>query len=126
MLAHASDSEQLVPGELFSIGALSAGSGMEINRWLDHGDTLELGLPGVGHIPTRSSKAQGTEGIILSAAGPPRLLSLPLGPYLDDGHGGGFGAEIAPGVPRAVLHDCISRPQPGQLSVVEFQPQVTV
>jgi 2-keto-4-pentenoate hydratase/2-oxohepta-3-ene-1,7-dioic acid hydratase in catechol pathway len=50
LLAHASASEQLVPGELFSIGALAAGSGMEISRWLRHGDTLELDLPGVGHI----------------------------------------------------------------------------
>jgi 2-keto-4-pentenoate hydratase/2-oxohepta-3-ene-1,7-dioic acid hydratase in catechol pathway len=50
MLAHASASEQLVPGEMFSIGALSAGSGMEISRWLAHGDSLELDLPGVGHI----------------------------------------------------------------------------
>jgi len=50
MLAHASASEQLVPGEMFSIGALSAGSGMEISRWLGHGDTLELDLPGIGRI----------------------------------------------------------------------------
>lgn len=50
MLAHASASEQLVPGEMFSIGCLSAGSGMEISHWLAHGDTLELDLPGVGHI----------------------------------------------------------------------------
>jgi 2-keto-4-pentenoate hydratase/2-oxohepta-3-ene-1,7-dioic acid hydratase in catechol pathway len=50
LLAHASASEQLVPGEMFSIGALSAGSGMEISRWLGHGDTLELDLPGIGHI----------------------------------------------------------------------------
>jgi 2-keto-4-pentenoate hydratase/2-oxohepta-3-ene-1,7-dioic acid hydratase in catechol pathway len=50
LLAHAPASEQLVPGELFSIGALSAGSGMEIGRWLSHGDTLELDLPGIGHI----------------------------------------------------------------------------
>jgi 2-keto-4-pentenoate hydratase/2-oxohepta-3-ene-1,7-dioic acid hydratase in catechol pathway len=50
LLAHASASEQLVPGELFSIGALAAGSGMEISRWLGHGDTLELDLPGIGHI----------------------------------------------------------------------------
>lgn len=50
MLAHASASEQLVPGELFSIGALAAGSGMEISRWLGHGDTLDLDLPGVGNI----------------------------------------------------------------------------
>jgi 2-keto-4-pentenoate hydratase/2-oxohepta-3-ene-1,7-dioic acid hydratase in catechol pathway len=50
VLAHASASEQLFPGEMFSIGALSAGSGMEISRWLSHGDTLELDLPGVGRI----------------------------------------------------------------------------
>ncbi|MGH3207236.1 MAG: fumarylacetoacetate hydrolase family protein [Trebonia sp.] len=50
MLAHASASEQVIPGEMFSIGALSAGSGMEISRWLEHGDTLELDLAGVGHI----------------------------------------------------------------------------
>jgi 2-keto-4-pentenoate hydratase/2-oxohepta-3-ene-1,7-dioic acid hydratase in catechol pathway len=50
MLAHASASEQLLAGELFSIGALSAGSGMEMSLWLDHGDTLELDLPAVGHI----------------------------------------------------------------------------
>ena len=52
LLAHASASEQLVPGELFSIGALAGGSGMEINRWLAHGDTLDLDLDlaGVGHI----------------------------------------------------------------------------
>jgi 2-keto-4-pentenoate hydratase/2-oxohepta-3-ene-1,7-dioic acid hydratase in catechol pathway len=50
LLAHASASEQIVPGEMFSIGALAAGSGMEISRWLEHGDTLELDLPGVGTI----------------------------------------------------------------------------
>jgi len=50
MLAHASASEQLVPGEMFSTGALASGSGMEISRWLGHGDTLELDLPGIGHI----------------------------------------------------------------------------
>jgi 2-keto-4-pentenoate hydratase/2-oxohepta-3-ene-1,7-dioic acid hydratase in catechol pathway len=50
LMAHASASEQLNPGELFSIGALSGGSGMEISRWLQHGDVLELELPGVGRI----------------------------------------------------------------------------
>jgi hypothetical protein len=29
---------------------MAAGSGMEISRWLGHGDTLELDLPGVGHV----------------------------------------------------------------------------
>jgi 2-keto-4-pentenoate hydratase/2-oxohepta-3-ene-1,7-dioic acid hydratase in catechol pathway len=48
LLAHASASEQLVLGEMFS--CLSAGSGMEISRWLARGDTVELDLPGIGHI----------------------------------------------------------------------------
>jgi 2-keto-4-pentenoate hydratase/2-oxohepta-3-ene-1,7-dioic acid hydratase in catechol pathway len=50
MLAHASASEHVVPGEMFSIGCLSAGSGMEISRWLAPGDTVDLDLPGVGRI----------------------------------------------------------------------------
>jgi 2-keto-4-pentenoate hydratase/2-oxohepta-3-ene-1,7-dioic acid hydratase in catechol pathway len=50
MLAHASASEQLIPGELFSVGALAGGSGMEVGHWLRHGDSLELDVPGVGRI----------------------------------------------------------------------------
>jgi 2-keto-4-pentenoate hydratase/2-oxohepta-3-ene-1,7-dioic acid hydratase in catechol pathway len=50
VLAHASAGEQLIPGGMFSIGALPAGSGMEISRWLAHGDRLELDLPGAGHV----------------------------------------------------------------------------
>jgi hypothetical protein len=42
--------EHLLPGEVFSIGALCAGSGMEISQWLAHGDELELDLPGVGRV----------------------------------------------------------------------------
>jgi hypothetical protein len=34
LLAHASAGEQLNPGELFSIGCLAQGSGMEINHWI--------------------------------------------------------------------------------------------
>jgi 2-keto-4-pentenoate hydratase/2-oxohepta-3-ene-1,7-dioic acid hydratase in catechol pathway len=37
-----------LPGPRQRPGTLSAGSGMEISRWLEHGDTLELDLPGVG------------------------------------------------------------------------------
>ena len=37
-----------LPGPRQRAGALSAGSGVEISRWLEHGDTLELDLPGVG------------------------------------------------------------------------------
>lgn len=50
LLAHASRDEQLVPGEMVSIGCLTYGSGMEMNRWVAPGDTVRLDLPGVGTI----------------------------------------------------------------------------
>jgi len=50
VLAHASRSEQLRPGELFGTGTLPGGSGMENGHWLRPGDTLTLTLDGVGEV----------------------------------------------------------------------------
>ncbi|WP_111511952.1 fumarylacetoacetate hydrolase family protein [Mycobacterium kyogaense] len=50
VLAHASHSEHLYPGELFATGTLPGGSGMETGRWLHPGDTLELAIDGIGCI----------------------------------------------------------------------------
>lgn len=50
VLAHASRSEQLWPGELFGTGTLPGGSGMELGRWLRAGDTVTLRLDGIGEI----------------------------------------------------------------------------
>jgi 2-keto-4-pentenoate hydratase/2-oxohepta-3-ene-1,7-dioic acid hydratase in catechol pathway len=50
MLAHASRSEQLLPGELFGTGTLPGGSGMETGDWLQPGDTLSLRLDEIGEI----------------------------------------------------------------------------
>jgi len=50
VLAHASRSEHLRPGELFGTGTLPGGSGMETGHWLRPGDTLELTIDGIGHI----------------------------------------------------------------------------
>lgn len=52
-IAHASRSEQLWPGELFSSGTLPGGSGMELGRWLAPGDELRLEIDGVGVIEHR-------------------------------------------------------------------------
>ncbi|WCE02462.1 fumarylacetoacetate hydrolase family protein (plasmid) [Streptomyces sp. HUAS 31] len=49
-IAHASRSEDLLPGELFGTGTLPGGSGMEKGVRLRPGDRLELELPGVGRI----------------------------------------------------------------------------
>lgn len=50
VLAHASRSERLRPGELFATGTLPGGSGMETGHWLRPGDTLELAIDGIGAI----------------------------------------------------------------------------
>lgn len=50
VLAHASRSEHLRPGELFGTGTLPGGSGMETGHWLNPGDTLELAIDGIGRI----------------------------------------------------------------------------
>ncbi|OBI52979.1 fumarylacetoacetate hydrolase family protein [Mycobacterium sp. E796] len=53
MLAHASRSERLLPGELFGTGTLPGGSGMETGAWLQRGDMLSLRLDGIGEIEHR-------------------------------------------------------------------------
>jgi 2-keto-4-pentenoate hydratase/2-oxohepta-3-ene-1,7-dioic acid hydratase in catechol pathway len=53
VLAHASKSEALYPGELFGTGTLPGGSGMENGCWLKSGDELHLSIEGVGDIHHR-------------------------------------------------------------------------
>ena len=48
VLAHASRSEQLYPGELFGSGTLPDGSGIETGHELKRGDVIELGIDGIG------------------------------------------------------------------------------
>ncbi|WP_199254937.1 fumarylacetoacetate hydrolase family protein [Mycolicibacterium mengxianglii] len=50
VLAHASKDEQLLPGEVFGLGTLAGGSGMETGTWLRPGDTLRLVLDDVGEV----------------------------------------------------------------------------
>ena len=48
VLAHASRSERLQPGELFATGTLPGGSGMETGHWLRPGDQLTLTIDQIG------------------------------------------------------------------------------
>ena len=50
MLAHASRDERLCPGELFAMGTLPGGSGMETGHWLRPGDQLTLSIDQIGEI----------------------------------------------------------------------------
>ncbi|RAU97425.1 fumarylacetoacetate hydrolase family protein [Mycobacterium colombiense] len=62
VLAHASRSEHLYPGELFATGTLPGGSGMETGHWLGPGDALELAIDGIGDIEhTITTPSQGIE-----------------------------------------------------------------
>jgi 2-keto-4-pentenoate hydratase/2-oxohepta-3-ene-1,7-dioic acid hydratase in catechol pathway len=50
VLAQASRSEQLYPGEFFGTGTLPGGSGIERCQFLSKGDTVEIGISGVGTV----------------------------------------------------------------------------
>lgn len=50
ILAHASRDERLYPRELFAMGTLPGGSGMETGHWLRPGDQLTLTIDQIGEI----------------------------------------------------------------------------
>jgi 2-keto-4-pentenoate hydratase/2-oxohepta-3-ene-1,7-dioic acid hydratase in catechol pathway len=52
MIAHASKEETLYPGDIFGSGTVGFGCGLELNRWLQSGDTVELEIEGLGVLRT--------------------------------------------------------------------------
>jgi 2-keto-4-pentenoate hydratase/2-oxohepta-3-ene-1,7-dioic acid hydratase in catechol pathway len=48
MIVYASRSQTLHPGEVFGSGTAPGGSGLELDRWLRAGDTVELEVEGIG------------------------------------------------------------------------------
>lgn len=50
MASFASAGEQLQPGELLSSGTLPDGCGLELGRWIQPGDVVELKIEGVGSV----------------------------------------------------------------------------
>jgi 2-keto-4-pentenoate hydratase/2-oxohepta-3-ene-1,7-dioic acid hydratase in catechol pathway len=53
MVAYASESEELAPGEVFASGTLPGCCGLEIDRWIRPGDEVELELESVGTLRNR-------------------------------------------------------------------------
>ncbi len=53
IVAHASRGESLQAGELFGTGTLPGGSGIETGRLLQSGDTIEIGIEGIGKLSNR-------------------------------------------------------------------------
>jgi 2-keto-4-pentenoate hydratase/2-oxohepta-3-ene-1,7-dioic acid hydratase in catechol pathway len=48
MIAYASQDLRLHPGDVIGSGTATTGSGLELDRWLQPGDVIELHAPGIG------------------------------------------------------------------------------
>ena len=53
MVAYASRSQTLYPGEVLGSGTAAGGSGLELDRWLAPGDVIELEIQGIGVLRNR-------------------------------------------------------------------------
>ena len=53
MIAHASMDETLYPGDVLGSGTVGGGCGLELNRWLEPGDVVELEVEGIGTLRNR-------------------------------------------------------------------------
>lgn len=53
ILAHLSQSETLYPGEFVGSGTVPSGCGLELDRWLQPGDTIELEVEKLGRLRNR-------------------------------------------------------------------------
>ena len=56
LIAYASLAQTLYPGELLGSGTASGGSGLELDRWLQPGDVVELEIEGIGVLRNRIGK----------------------------------------------------------------------
>jgi 2-keto-4-pentenoate hydratase/2-oxohepta-3-ene-1,7-dioic acid hydratase in catechol pathway len=53
IIAYISQSETLHPGEFIGSGTVPSGCGLELDRWLQPGDTVELEVEGLGELRNR-------------------------------------------------------------------------
>lgn len=56
LIAHISQGETIYPGELWGSGTVTGGSGLELNRWLQPGDVVELEIEGIGVLRNRVTR----------------------------------------------------------------------
>ena len=48
LIAYASRAQTIYPGEVFGSGTAAGGSGLELDRWIQPGDVVELEIEGIG------------------------------------------------------------------------------
>jgi 2-keto-4-pentenoate hydratase/2-oxohepta-3-ene-1,7-dioic acid hydratase in catechol pathway len=65
IIAYVSASETLHPGEVLGSGTVGGGCGLELGRFLKHGDVIELEIDGIGRIATTINAPHVTQGAAL-------------------------------------------------------------
>jgi 2-keto-4-pentenoate hydratase/2-oxohepta-3-ene-1,7-dioic acid hydratase in catechol pathway len=53
VVAHISQEQPLVPGDVLGSGTVGRGCGLELDRWIRPGDVVELEVEGIGVLRTR-------------------------------------------------------------------------
>lgn len=53
LIAYASQAQTIYPGEVLGSGTAEGGSGLELDRWLEEGDLVELDVEGIGVLRNR-------------------------------------------------------------------------
>ncbi|MBI4051205.1 MAG: fumarylacetoacetate hydrolase family protein [Elusimicrobia bacterium] len=53
MISHVSQEETIYPGDIFGSGTFYKGCGLDLNRWIQPGDTIELEVPKLGILRNR-------------------------------------------------------------------------
>jgi 2-keto-4-pentenoate hydratase/2-oxohepta-3-ene-1,7-dioic acid hydratase in catechol pathway len=48
VIAHLSQEQPLLPGDLLGSGTVGRGCGLELDRWIEPGDVVELEVQGIG------------------------------------------------------------------------------
>jgi 2-keto-4-pentenoate hydratase/2-oxohepta-3-ene-1,7-dioic acid hydratase in catechol pathway len=59
LIAYASMAQTLHPGDVLGSGTAAGGSGLELDRWLQEGDLVELEIEGIGVLRNRVGKKGG-------------------------------------------------------------------
>lgn len=58
IIAHLSSDQTLMPGDLLGSGTVGGGSGLELDRWIQPGDVVELEVEGIGVLRNRVVRSQ--------------------------------------------------------------------
>ena len=65
LIAHVSQCETLFPGEIFGSGTVGDGCGLELGRFLKHGDVITLEVEGIGRLSATIDAPHVPEGAML-------------------------------------------------------------